>query len=69
MLLVSLSQLIFITAFEPGTQNVFTDRTLYVVILALLMFPLCIKKMLAEMKIVSILLFMAIAIFIFLFLV
>ena len=57
------------SAYDPGTKNVFTDRTIYVLFLALLMFPLCIKKMLAEMKIVSILLFLAIAIFIFLFVV
>mmetsp|Transcript_23302 Transcript_23302/g.31146 ORF Transcript_23302/g.31146 Transcript_23302/m.31146 type:complete len:155 (-) Transcript_23302:869-1333(-) len=57
------------SVYEPGTENVLTDRTIYVVLLAFLMLPLCMKKMLAEMKIVSVMLFLAIAIFIFLFLV
>jgi amino acid permease len=54
---------------DEGTDNIFTDRTIYVLFLALIMTPLCLKKMLAEMKIVSILLFSAIAIFIGLFIV
>ena len=55
--------------YDEGTENILTDRKIYVVCLALLMIPLCLKKMLAEMKIVSILLFLSIAIFIILFLV
>ena len=55
--------------YDEGTENILTDRKIYVVSLALLMTPLCLKKMLAEMKIVSILLFLSIAIFILLFLV
>jgi len=54
---------------DEGTDNIFTGRTIYVLILALIMTPLCLKKHLAEMKIVSILLFSSIAIFIGLFVV
>jgi len=56
-------------AFEEGEQNMLTDRKFYVIALAVVMTPLCIKKMLAEMKIVSILLFVSIAVFILIFLV
>ena len=55
--------------FAEGTENILTDRTIYVLTLALFISPLCFKKKLAEMKIVSILLFISIAIFILLFLV
>lgn len=51
------------------STSLLKDRSVYVIVLAFLMFPLCMKKMLAEMKIVSVLLFLAIAIFILLFLV
>jgi amino acid permease len=54
---------------DEGTNNIFTDRTIYVLMLAVVMLPLCLKNKLAEMKIVSILLFSAIALFIGLFLV
>ena len=57
------------SALGPDSKSFLTERTVYVVLLAILMFPLCMKKMLAEMKIVSLLLFLAIGIFIFLFLV
>ena len=56
-------------AFEEGEENMLTDRKFYVITLAIIMTPLCIKKMLAEMKIISILLFISIAIFILLFLI
>ena len=61
----SLAQL----AFEEGEENILTSRTFYVLALALLMTPLCIKKVLSEMKIVSVLLFVCIAIFVLLFIV
>jgi len=61
----SLAQL----AYDEGAHNILTDRTFYVVALAVFMIPLCVKKMLAEMKIVSILLFISIAIFVLTFLV
>ena len=54
---------------QEDTENIFTNRSVYVLALALVMTPLCIKKRLAEMKIVSILLFLAIALFILLFIV
>ena len=53
---------------DEGVDNIWNDRTIYVLFLALIMTPLCLKKMLAEMKIVSILLFTSIALFIGLFL-
>mmetsp|Transcript_23503 Transcript_23503/g.31502 ORF Transcript_23503/g.31502 Transcript_23503/m.31502 type:complete len:199 (+) Transcript_23503:242-838(+) len=56
-------------AVEAGTENLWTKRLIYVLFLALAMLPLCLKKMLREMKIVSILLFLAIGLFIFLFIV
>lgn len=52
-----------------GVENVFTDTTFYIVWLGVLMTPLCLKKMLAEMKIVSIILFVSIALFILLFII
>lgn len=55
--------------YPPETDNLMTDRTIYVIGLAVLMVPAVLKKMLAEMKIVSVLLFMSIAIFILLFLI
>lgn len=55
--------------YPEDTENMLTERTIYVLGLSLLMTPLCLKKMLAEMKIVSILLFLSIAIFILLFLI
>ena len=54
---------------ESGTENIFTGRTFYVLILAAAMTPLCLKKMIREMKIVSILLFLAIGLFISLFII
>ena len=54
---------------NPGTDNILIYRSFYVLILAALMTPLCLKKMLREMKIVSILLFLAIGLFIVLFIV
>lgn len=54
---------------DDTVDNILTDKYLYTICLALLMTPLCLKKMLAEMKIVSIMLFLSIAIFILLFLV
>ena len=54
---------------EPGTENILTKRVLYVLFLALAMLPLCLMKKLREMKIVSILLFIAIGLFILLFIV
>ena len=54
---------------QEDTENIFTNRSVYVLALALVMTPLWIKKRLAEMKIVSILLFLAIALFILLFIV
>ena len=53
---------------EEGVDNIWNDRTIYVLFLALIMTPLCLKKKLAEMKLVSILLFTAIALFMGLFL-
>lgn len=50
-------------------ENVLTERAIYVVFIALVMTPLCLKKKLREMKLVSILLFAAIGIFILLFLI
>lgn len=55
--------------FGKGVENVFTDTTFYIVWLGALMTPLCLKKMLAEMKIVSIILFVSIGLFILLFLI
>ena len=55
--------------YNDGTENMLTSRTIYVLVLAVLMTPLCLKKMLAEMKIVSIMLFLSISIFILLFIV
>ena len=54
---------------DEGTENMWTQRTIYVVCLAVLMAPLCLKKMLGEIKFLSILLFVSIAIFILLFIV
>jgi len=45
-------------------KNILCDRRLYVLVLALLMLPLALKKKLDEMKVVSISLFVAIALFI-----
>lgn len=59
----SLAQAIY----NDDTDNILTGRTIYVICLAVLMTPLCLKKMLAEMKIVSIMLFLSIGIFILLF--
>ena len=56
-------------AYPEGTENFLTDRTLYVIALAALMLPICLKKKLEEMKIVSILLFLSIGTFILLFLI
>ena len=57
------------TILDEGTDKIMTDRTIYVIALAALMTPLCLKKMLKEMKAVSVLLFLAISIFILLFIV
>lgn len=65
----NISRSLALLAFEEGEENMLTDRKFYVLALAVVMTPLCIKKMLAEMKIVSVLLFVAIAIFILIFLV
>ena len=54
---------------ESGTENIITGRTFYVLIIAAAMTPLCLKKMIREMKIVSILLFLAIGLFISLFII
>ena len=54
---------------DEGTDNIMTDRTIYVLSLAVLMLPLCLKKMLKEMKVVSIILFASIAVFIGLFII
>lgn len=65
----NISRSLALLAFEEGEENMLTDRKFYVLALAVVMTPLCIKKMLAEMKIVSVLLFVSIAIFILIFLV
>ena len=54
---------------DPGTDNIFSDRTIYVIVLSTLLIPFVLKKMLKEMKIISILLFLCIFIFLLLFVV
>ena len=54
---------------DSNVDNFLTKRPVYVVTLALLMLPLCLKKQLAEMKFVALTLFLAVALFVFLFLV
>lgn len=54
---------------EPGTENFFTTKVPYILVLATVMTPISLMKKLNEMKIVSILLFLAIALFILLFLI
>ena len=56
-------------AYGDDTDNPFTHRAVYVIGLALVMLPICLKKKLAEMKFVAYTLFLAIALFILLFLV
>lgn len=56
-------------ALSSNEDSILTTRLIYVLGLAVVMTPLCLKKMLAEMKIVSILLFLSIGIFIILFVV
>lgn len=55
------------SAYGPGTDNILTNRLTYMISIALIMLPICLKKMLREMACVSILLFSAIAIFIVIF--
>ena len=55
--------------YESGTENILTTRAFYVLVLSVAMTPLCLKKMLREMKFVSILLFIAIGAFILLFII
>ena len=55
--------------YESGTENILTTRAFYVLVLSAAMTPLCLKKMLREMKFVSILLFVAIGAFILLFII
>ena len=56
-------------AYGFDKENVLTRRPIYVICIAVLMSPIILKKRLKEMKFVSFLLFMAIAVFILLFLV
>lgn len=56
-------------AYENENESILQERYIYVLALAVIMIPLCLKKKMAEMKFVSILLFASIAIFIILFLV
>lgn len=56
-------------AYKNENESILQERYIYVLALAVIMIPLCLKKKMAEMKIVSILLFASIAIFIILFLV
>ena len=63
---VSLVSLAYV---DKDSDTIFTDRATYVIALAIVLVPLILKKKLAEMKIISILLFASIGIFIILFLV
>ena len=54
---------------DEGTDNIFSGRTIYIVVLAALLTPLTLKKMLKEMKFVSITLFLCIFLFLLLFIV
>ena len=53
--------------FGQNTENIYTCRTIYVIILGGLLLPICLKKKLAEMKCVSVTFFLAISLFVFLF--
>ena len=63
---VSLVSLAYV---DKDSDTIFIDRATYVIALAIVLVPLILKKKLAEMKIISILLFASIGIFIILFLV
>ena len=58
-----------VLASDESSDSFFTKRWFYVLILALMMTPFCLKKMLSEMKIVSVLLFASIGLFILLFII
>jgi len=55
------------SAYPTDIENILTKRFIYVIGIAIVMLPFCLKKMLREMKFVSILLFLAIGIFIVIF--
>ena len=55
--------------FYPDEENALTKRYLYILVLAIALIPIVIQKMLSEIKIVSILLFVTVTLFIALFLV
>lgn len=56
-------------ALQAASDGFYTQRWFYVLILAIAMLPFCLKKMLREMKIVSILLFGSIGLFVVLFII
>ena len=56
-------------AYENENESWLQERYIYVLALAVIMIPLCLKKKMAEMKFVSILLFGSIGVFIILFIV
>jgi len=55
--------------YGENVENIFTSRTIYVISLGALLLPICLKKKVAEMKCVSIILFLAISIFVLLFMI
>jgi amino acid permease len=53
------------TFFEGKNENIFCKKEFYVIILALGLFPLVIRKNLEELKIASLILFIGVASFLF----